>query len=301
MISKRRSTSLARGLSASPGAFDRVQPLPGSQLHVDNLVERATLPTMTKGAAAIAEQYGRTLPKYESAVVARRAMFAERDAALAHLASLDGAIAGFSCDRSIESLRALEAFYFALHARGAAAFARAGTTRKRFEDAMAMYVGSVATKHVRGARWIIEAYAFVPGGYEIGIAVAANRIMIGGMCGDFHKTPPNKRRDALYRQFRDFFGANLPRERARQKAKPSAPEKPPSDDAALAQEIERLLRRKSEPELLGGTLVDYVRYNLKDDRITARRILARAEALVRRGLLEKVPCKRREGFRYRIR
>ncbi len=251
---------------------------------------------MSAKTVTIAREHGRRLPRFESAALARRAMFEARDESLAHLKALDGVSVGFVADRSIESLRALERFYFSLYPRG---FAGAKTDRRRFEAAMAFYVGAVATKQLPKARWVIEESPFAPGGYELGIATDGQTVMVGGMCGGWHATKRNTRHDALHRQFHDFWGTELPR--AARSVKKPKPARPARDDAAIGREIERLLRLKSNPELLGGPLISFVRHHLKDDRITERRIIAAAESLVRDRVLEKVPCVRRRGFRYRLR
>jgi hypothetical protein len=241
---------------------------------------------MSKQALAVATALGKRLPRFASAAAARRALFTERDEALRHLASLDGAAWGFVADRTVDSLRALERFYFALHPRK---FARVGTDRARLEDAMAYYLGAVAVK-VAGARWLVAEYPFARGRYEIGVATKSQTVMVGGACDRWHERRPNARRDALRRQFLDWWASARP---VRKTSRPAV------DDAAIAREIERVLGLRSSPALMSGALVDVVRHNLESARLRFGQILAVADSLVRSGRLEKVPCERRSGWRYR--
>jgi hypothetical protein len=236
-----------------------------------------------------ARAHGAALPRYENLRAARRALLAERDELLAHLGSLDAGAHGFVHDLSPDSLRRLERWYFALHR--ARAFARVGSDRRTFEGAMAYYLGAVAKRAVQGARWVVEAYPFTPGRYEIGIATAKHRLMLRGMCDAWHETPHNAREDALFRRFREtWVKAPAPR----------APGATVPDGGAIAREIERLLARRSSPLLYPGELVTFVRHGLRNDKILAGEVARAAEQMCAKGLLEKVPLARKAGFRYRL-
>jgi hypothetical protein len=241
---------------------------------------------MSREGLAVATAIGKRLARFATAAAARCAVFAERDQALRHLAGLDGTACGFGADRTVDSLRALERFYFALYPRK---FARAGTDRARFERAMAYYLGAVAVK-VAGARWVVAEYPFVRGRYEIGVATKSQTVMIGGTCDRWHERRPNARHDALRRQFLDWWASAAP---------PRRTSKPAVDEHAIAREIERVFGLRSSRALMSGDLVSVVRHNLRSDRIRFGRIVAIAESLVSSGRLEKVPTERRSASRYR--
>ncbi len=156
---------------------------------------------MTRAGLDAALSYGAKLPRFSTVAAAKRAMFEARDRALEHLRGLDldGVL-----DGSPESLLALEAWYFALHARRGG-FARIGTDRRRFETAMGLYSAAVAVRHAK-AKWIVEEFGFAPGTYELGVTLGLTSLMgVDGMCLDWHRRTSNKYHRALQRDYFDHF------------------------------------------------------------------------------------------------
>ena len=204
---------------------------------------------MTRKGLAAARALGTKLPRFRSSADARRALQRERDRCLAELRALVTKDCGFVADETPESLRALEAWYFALVARRG--FARLGTDRARCEAAMGYYFGAVAAGHAK-ARWVVQELAFAPGTYEIGVTKGRFSLMgIEALCEDWRARPNNKAHRALARQYAEYF-ASAPRRVSQPK---------PTDDAIEA-EVLRVLDRKSRPSRYPFQLADDVRSKL---------------------------------------
>lgn len=151
---------------------------------------------MTRAGLAIAEAYGKLLPKFANPREAKRALFGWRDAGLAKLKTL-AKEAGVVLDQKPTSLRTLEAWYFELYPRG---FARLGTDRRSFEEMMNLYLLALAKATIPKARWVVSSYGFVGGRYELGVEVGLNAVEFGG-CEALFKQPDNPRHDAAYRLY----------------------------------------------------------------------------------------------------
>jgi len=96
----------------------------------------------------------------------------------------------------------LEQWYFDLLERDA--FTGLGTERATFEECMAMYFLETAVRN-SDVEWTVDEYAFEPGRYEIGVkpplfAQYTMRITHLPLLRE------NKRRQALYREYRKRFG-----------------------------------------------------------------------------------------------
>jgi len=182
---------------------------------------------MSRQGVAVARAYGERLPRFGTKTAARRALFGERDRALGELRALDGAQI---LDNTVESLLAIERWYFALVA--ARGFARLRLARARFEIAMGLYFGVVAVKQ-GGARWLVEELAFAPGRYELGIEARQLRILgLDGLCTDWHKRQGNKAHRALFREYQQSL---MPTPRRRPVPTPT----PPELEAAIRRELGR--------------------------------------------------------------
>ncbi len=84
-------------------------------------------------------------------------------------------------------------------------FEAVGLGRETFERAIAMYLGEVLVRSA-GFHWIVEEYAFQPGRYEIGVRRDLLTIMLRRET-DLFARPNNRRRESLWRRYRDWAGA----------------------------------------------------------------------------------------------
>lgn len=98
-------------------------------------------------------------------------------------------------------MKKLEAWYFQLWESNS--FEKLRINRETFERCMSFYFGEVAHRN-SGAEWIVEEYAFERGKYEIGVRRGLMNFMLGGFA-DYFETPNNKRRQSIYRQYRQYF------------------------------------------------------------------------------------------------
>ena len=159
---------------------------------------------MTKFGLRIARLFGHGLPKFASQSDAERVLFATRDRALHGLMQAAARVPDtFVPDQSPESLKVLEAWYFALYERNG--FRSLGTTRKEFEQWMGFYYGATAVRSDPGAVWVVEEYAFEPGRYEIGIRKGLFTEMVTTAFSEHFTAPSNKRRQSIYRRYRDHY------------------------------------------------------------------------------------------------
>jgi hypothetical protein len=209
---------------------------------------------------ALAAEHGATLRRFPTLAAAKRALFAERDAALAHpkLASREP---------TPSSLVDLE--------RELAATKRG---RAALERVLGYWLGHVAV--ASGARWVVERYPFPPAedAYEIGVAVGTTRLVgLDAMCVGFEPARDGRK---LLRHYRDLFPAKA-------KETPKA--------ARTGGDLEAIviaaLSRKSTPQLRPWELWIAVRHRLKDDAIPEREVKAVIDALTARGVIEPVGVK----------
>jgi len=201
-------------------------------------------------SSKVAQEYGASLPRFASPRDARRALFADRDRALAHPAVAELA-------RTPESLVALERVW-----------SRTQRGRRALEEAMGFFVGAVAVASAK-ARWVVRPFAFVDGTYEIGVEVGNTAVMgVDGMCVGF---TPAKDGRALAREYRRMFP--LPEKRARA---------PKIDAGMIEATVLALVARRAHPRW--KLWVD-VRHRLRADKILLRQINAAIAALSERGLV----------------
>ena len=146
--------------------------------------------------------FGSKLPTFASQEKAQEAFFAERDQALAAFQALVTRYDLFALDFTPESLKAMETSYFTLHE--ANSFRAHGTDRAAFEKGMAVYFDEVAVRHA-GAQWVVKEFAFTKGRFEIGIH-KDNLWLMGWSFRNHHEAPRNKRRDGIYREYKQHFG-----------------------------------------------------------------------------------------------
>ena len=160
---------------------------------------------MSKAGLRIARLFGGRLPTFASQADAERALFEVRDNALAGLTrAASHAPEQFVPDLTPDSLKALEAWYFALI--DGRQFSSVGTSREEFEQWMGFYYGAMAVHRDPGAGWVVEEYAFEPGRYEIGVRKGLVTEMLTAGFADHYTAPNNKRRQSIYRRYRSRYG-----------------------------------------------------------------------------------------------
>jgi hypothetical protein len=149
----------------------------------------------------VVDDYAAALRSFRSKREAQRALFADRDAALAHPAVA-------ALDRTPESLVALERLH-AHTARG----------RAKLEKAMGYYVGAVAVA-AGHATWTVHEFAFAKGRWEIGVD-AGDVVLLGvdGMCHAWQAAKDGRR---LLRTYRDVIPAPA-KPKAKRAAKKATP------------------------------------------------------------------------------
>ena len=156
----------------------------------------------TRGRKA-AEQYGQKLPTFPDLESARRALLAQRDADLEALRRTLVSSDAFEPDFRPESLKDLEAWYFELWE--ADAFEAHGSARAEVERGMAMYFCEILVRHVDGMQWSVGPFAFDPERYEIGVE-RPGYVLRMQRCTDHFETPNNKRRQSLWRRYKELAG-----------------------------------------------------------------------------------------------
>jgi hypothetical protein len=109
-----------------------------------------------------------------------------------------------SLDFSPDSLKKIESWYFNLYEKSG--FKNLGTDRNSFEEYIATYFGEVVVRNVPGSAWIVQEFAFVKGKYEFGVQRGLGIVMLGGF-QDLFKWPNNKKRESIFRMYRQFFGS----------------------------------------------------------------------------------------------
>ena len=172
---------------------------------------------MTRNGLAVATAYGAKLPGFRGVAEARRALYAMRDELLAGLANLSPV----PLDRTPDSLFAVEKWFFKECPK---------RLQPRVERALGIYLGAVAVRHAN-ARWVVSAFPFKPGTYELGIEQGLFSLMgIDTMCIGWRK----RSRGSLTREYRAHF-VPAPRRRTT------------LDAAGIEAAIVKILARKSKP------------------------------------------------------
>lgn len=245
---------------------------------------------MTARAAKIARASGAKLPVFTGKRDARAALTKKRDAAIGWLREL-ARDAELPLDRTPESLRPLEDWYLDMHRRRGA-FAKIGTTRRDFEDAMSFYVGDVAVRTVTGAKWVVEGQGFVADRYEIGVETGLKTMMIEGLCDGWFKQA-GVRKGALLRNFRSWWPAPEPKRKAKgaDTGYASTAGKPPPDETAVRAAVLTQIGLKSYKPMGGGTLFVFVRHRLRDDRVPAKWFFALLRTMVDEGRVATTPSR----------
>ncbi|HOX60209.1 MAG TPA: hypothetical protein PLC99_25310 [Verrucomicrobiota bacterium] len=156
-------------------------------------------------ALRIAKLFGQRLPAFPTKAEAEAHLFSQRDERLRHIIELAPHSAGvFAADFTPNSLKGLESWYFIL--RESDSFGSLGITCEEFERCMAMYYCETAVRNNPDAQWVVQEYAFERGKYEMGVAKGGTYYMRMRFT-DHYKQPNNKRRQKIFRDYQQYYGA----------------------------------------------------------------------------------------------
>ena len=152
----------------------------------------------------MAKLFGKQLPGFKNQAEAEAQLFADRDRRLENLLEAAAKTESFDADFTPESLKRLELWYFELWEGDG--FGAIGLPREEFECSMAMYFLEVAVRNCPRAEWEVSEYGFENGKYEIGVKNGLHHLMRSRMTDHFQQ-PNNKRRQKIYREYMDSYGA----------------------------------------------------------------------------------------------
>ena len=155
---------------------------------------------MSRYGLDVARKYGSKLPSFQSSEDAHMYWSQYRSDHLALLEEISEQTDSFYPDYDPESLKAIERWYFDLYEHDS--FKSQEVDRLTFESCMAMYLGEVIVRNTE-ADWIVEAYAFVSGKYELGVRKGTYTVMLWRL-NDHYQTPNNKRKQSIYRDYKKF-------------------------------------------------------------------------------------------------
>lgn len=156
---------------------------------------------MSREGLKLARRVSRKLPAFGSQREARTRLLAARDEALSRLRAL-ARTGEFRADSTPESLKKIEAWYFALVA--SKGFRAIGATREEFEDYMATYFCHVVVATHSDAKWVVEESPFAPGHFDIG--VERGLCTWFGSFRDHHRAPVNRTHTRVFRDYQKYFG-----------------------------------------------------------------------------------------------
>jgi hypothetical protein len=140
------------------------------------------------------------LPRFECAIEARQALYAERDLLLAKLLATSKNSLRFVADYTPQSLKHLERWYFEL--ANADHFRQLGIARIEFERGTSFYLGEVFVRHGRGFEWFVDEYWLDAKRYEIGVQRPRFALVLG-QARSFSKLN-NVRMQSLWREFNRY-------------------------------------------------------------------------------------------------
>ena len=152
----------------------------------------------------VAAEHGKGLPAFPDEETARGELFRQRDQYLAMLQEAGNAADAFQADFTPESLKTLEHWYFDLWE--SQAFFEVGMGRSEFERAMGMYFGEVVVRNSAGFEWIVDAYTFEPGKYEIGVRRERLALMLMSLFADLFARPNEKGKQGMWRMYDKYCG-----------------------------------------------------------------------------------------------
>ena len=155
---------------------------------------------MTRYGLKVAKLFGKKLPAFESQAEAEESLLGFRDGRLRMIQRLAARSTDFEADFSPQSLKAMELWYHELWESDA--FKQTGATREEFEECMAIYFGGVVVRQDSRYKWVVKEFAFMAGKWELGVEMEFQAIMLGRFT-DHYKTPNNKRRQAIYRRYKE--------------------------------------------------------------------------------------------------
>ena len=162
--------------------------------------DKGSKANMSRYGLEIARKYGAKLPGFQCSEDANIYWSRYRSDHLTLLDHISEYSNSFSPDYCPDSLKTLEKWYFDLYENDS--FKLFNIDRSTFESCMAMYLGEVIVRNTE-ADWIVEAFAFVSGKYELGVRKGTYTVMLWRL-SDHYQTPNNKRMQSTYRGYKKF-------------------------------------------------------------------------------------------------
>lgn len=180
---------------------------------------------MSKAGLEAAQRHAETLRSFKSPAAAEKYYYARRDDLLRRLERMCADEPDFTADYSVDSLKRIEKWYFALWEKdafaetdglkrigkrilslwGKDALAATGMTRETLEKCMGVYFGEVVVRNRADARWTVKENAFAPGKYELMVCEGHLYVAVDGIAGGLCSRPGNKSRTYLFRMYNKYF------------------------------------------------------------------------------------------------
>ena len=142
----------------------------------------------------IAKQYSKSLPRFDNLLAAEKALFSERDITLSAFVQEFGTV--LNLDYSLESLNNIEKWFIE------SGRPVEGDKGYSIPHGIGFYFGEVLCRK-DNFNWVVAAYAFEPGCYEIGIN--RNLLTINLTKGMEPETRNNKRMQSLSRKAKSYM------------------------------------------------------------------------------------------------
>lgn len=157
---------------------------------------------MSKAGLEAALKYGEKLKEFQNITDAEDYFFEYKDSLLNEFEMLSKE-SGFTADYSLDSLKLLEKWYFALWEKDD--FASFKVSREQFELMLGVYFNEVAVRNKEGAKWEVKEFPFARGKYELAISVGLMTMAGLGHFRDLCTIQGNKRRNFMHREYKKYF------------------------------------------------------------------------------------------------
>ncbi|MDN7245563.1 hypothetical protein [Planococcus shenhongbingii] len=158
---------------------------------------------MSKQSLRVAIEKGKKLRKCESLKEAESYFLNFKETVLGQFDLVAGESPFFTADYKVESLKALEKWYF--HLIESDEFEQLGMNRNDFETVLAMYFGEVVVRNNEDAKWEVEEYAFVPGRYTFGVCKGLVSMAFGNGFKDHYLRTPEQEKKLVVQKVQPYL------------------------------------------------------------------------------------------------
>jgi hypothetical protein len=159
---------------------------------------------MTTAGRKAALSHGEQLPTFESPEVAESSLLGLRDQLLAELQRLVKETGFGQLDFSPMSLKAVEKWFFTT--AESPGFASYSADSEVVRKAVGVYLGEVLVRSDPSWRWAVEKFPFMPNRYELGVCKPLVSIMLLPGSGVLNEQTSGKRRESLWRLYKQYAG-----------------------------------------------------------------------------------------------